>query len=263
VTPKRQPLPGILKGSLAWHLAGAAALAAVPSRWPWIVAAMVANHSVIALAGIIPRAQLFGPCQSRLDEYESTANSVALTFDDGPDPEVTPQVLKILKDHNVSATFFPIGRRASNHPELIKEIAEEGHTLENHSWSHSTGFFFHSPRRLAEEIDQSQDLLERLSGRRPVYFRAPAGIRGPLLQPMLIDRKIRLVAWRRRGFDTTDSNPERVLRRLTARLKSRDILLLHDGSSARDSEGHSVVLKALPRLLDALKARGLKPTPLI
>ncbi len=262
MTETNPRLPGLMKGSIAWHLAGAAALAAVPSRWPWVAAALVTNHALIALAGIMPRAQILGPCRSRLAPPKGTGGRVALTFDDGPDPEVTPAVLKILEDRGVAATFFPIGQRAANHPSLVKGIAAAGHSLGNHSWSHSPAFFFHSYTRLAEEIDRSQELLEALGGKWPTHFRAPAGIRGPFLQPMLERRSLCLTAWNRRGFDTTDTQPNRVLKRLTRRMGPGDILLLHDGSSARTSEGHAVILQVLPRLLDAIEARGLTPVVL-
>ncbi|MEN8163165.1 MAG: polysaccharide deacetylase family protein [Acidobacteriota bacterium] len=262
MTESTPRLPGLIKGSIAWHLIGAAALAAAPSRWPWVTTALVANHALIALAGIMPRAQILGPCRSRLAPPKSAGGRIALTFDDGPDPEVTPAVLKLLEDRGVAATFFPIGQRAANHPSLVERITAAGHSLGNHSWSHSPAFFFHSLPRLAEEIDRSQEFLEAHGGKRPVHFRAPAGIRGPFLQPMLERRGMDLTAWNRRGFDTTDTQPYRILKRLTRRLGPGDILLLHDGSSARASDGRPVVLQVLPRLLDAIEARGLTPVAL-
>lgn len=255
-------LSGLIKGSIAWHLAGAAALAAAPSLWPMVVSALIADHVLIALAGIVPRAQVFGPCLSRLTQAEGGNGRVALTFDDGPDPEVTPAVLEILKDRGVSATFFPIGRRAAAHPSLVEKISAAGHRLGNHSWSHSPTFFFHSIRRMTMEIDRSQELLEGLGSQRPTHFRAPAGVRGPFLQPILERRALSLTAWSARGYDTTDTNPSRVLKRLSSRLKPGAILLLHDGSSARAPDGRAVVLHVLPRLLDEFEARGLTPVAL-
>ena len=255
-------LPGLIKGSIAWHLAGATALAAAPSLWPMVVSALIADHALIALAGIVPRAQLFGPCLSRLKHPNGDDGRVALTFDDGPDPEVTPAVLEILQDRGVTATFFPIGRRAASHPSLVEKIAEAGHRLGNHSWNHSPTFFFHSTRKLNAEIDRSQELLETLGGRRPTHFRAPAGIRGPFLQAILERQGLVLTAWNARGYDTTDANPNRVLKRIIRRLEPGAILLLHDGSSARAPDGRAVVLHVLPRLLDELEARELTPVAL-
>jgi len=255
-------LPGLIKGSIAWHLAGAAALVAAPSLWPVVVSALIADHALIALAGIVPRAQVFGPCLSRLIQAEGADCRVALTFDDGPDPEVTPAVLEILEDRGVTATFFPIGRRAAIHPSLVEKITSAGHRLGNHSWTHSPAFFFHSIRRMTLEIDRSQELLETLGGVRPTHFRAPAGIRGPFLQSILERRGLVLTAWNARGYDTTDANPNRVLKRMIRHLEPGSILLLHDGSSARAPDGRAVVLHVLPRLLDELEARELKPVAL-
>lgn len=262
VTESPPGMPGLLKGSIAWHVAGAAALAASPSNWPWVAAAMVTNHALVALAGILPRAQILGPCRSRLAQGKGCDGQVALTFDDGPDPEVTPAVLKILHERGVRATFFPIGRRAATHPSLVEKIAESGHSLGNHSWSHSSAFFFYGNQKLAEEIDRSQEFLEAHGGFRPIHFRAPAGIRGPFLQPMLERRGLDLTAWSRRGFDTVDTRPGRVLNRLTRGLGSGDIVLLHDGSSARASDGSATVLNVLPGLLDTIEAQGLTPVAL-
>lgn len=262
MTESTAGMSGLLKGSIAWHVAGAAALAASPSFWPWVTAAMVTNHALVAMAGILPRAQILGPCRSRLQQGKGCRGQVALTFDDGPDPEVTPAVLKILHERGVTATFFPIGRKAAAHPSLIERIAESGHSLGNHSWSHSSAFFFHGNQRLTEEIDRSQEILEAHGGFRPIHFRAPAGIRGPFLQPMLERRGLELTAWSKRGFDTVDTRPARVLNRLTRGLGSGDIVLLHDGSSARTSDGSATVLNVLPRLLDTIEARDLRPVGL-
>lgn len=262
MTDSTTGVPRLLQGSIAWHVLAATALAASPSSWPWIAGALVTNHALIALAGIHPRAQLLGPCHSRLDRKQEPSGRVALTFDDGPDPEVTPAVLKILNERGVTATFFPIGRRAAAHPSLIEKISESGHLLGNHSWNHSSAFFFHTNQRLSEEIDRSQEFLEAHGGHKPVHFRAPAGIRGPFLQAMLEQRGMVLTAWNRRGFDTVDTHPVRVFNRLTRGLGSGDIVLLHDGSSARASDGSATVLNILPRLLDTIEAQGLTPVAL-
>ncbi len=249
-----RPAP-LIKISAGLHAAGVVALAARPRRWPLIAGTLILNHGALCAAGMLPRSRLLGANLSRL---ETGAGEVALTFDDGPDPDVTPGVLDRLEAYGARASFFPIGRRAERYPELVAEIVARGHRLENHTYRHSNLFAFSGLGNLGREIDRAQGCLERLGGRRPVYFRAPAGIRNPWLDLVLARRRMRLVSWTRRGFDTIDRRPRRVARRLLGGLAAGDILLLHDGNAARDRRRRPVVLEVLPRLLDALAENGLR-----
>jgi peptidoglycan/xylan/chitin deacetylase (PgdA/CDA1 family) len=224
-----------------------------------VAGALFADHLAIAGASIAPGSRLLGPNLTRLPEAAARRGEVALTFDDGPDPEVTPQVLELLARRGVLATFFCIGRRAAAHPGLAAEIVRRGHRVENHSYAHSSAFAWYLPAALRRDIHAAQETLQRTAGRRPRLFRAPAGIRSPLLERELVAAGLALASWSRRGFDTVSRRPERVLRRLLRNLAAGDVLLLHDGSAARDRRGTPVVLEVLPRLLDELAARGLRP----
>jgi peptidoglycan/xylan/chitin deacetylase (PgdA/CDA1 family) len=187
---------------------------------------------------------------------------VALTFDDGPDPEVTPRVLDMLEEADARATFFPVGEQADRFPDLIATAAESGHRLGNHTWSHPAGFWFLPPAALGREIDRAQELLTALGGVPPRWFRAPAGIRSPWLEPQLARRRLGLVSWTRRGFDTVTGDPDRVAERLGGGLAAGDVLVLHDRGASRSPSGRPVVLEVLPRLLERLVDRGLRPVPL-
>ncbi|MGB3564342.1 MAG: polysaccharide deacetylase family protein [Thermoanaerobaculia bacterium] len=257
-TPRSRPNT-LVVASVGIHLVCGMALVRRPTHWPVWLTVLLLDHAIVVGAGLAPRCRLLGPNLSQLPPADVSAGRVALTFDDGPDPEVTPQVLEILRQRRVPATFFCIGRRAAAHPAMVKAIAEGGHLIGNHSWSHSPAFWFSGPRKLARELDRTQELLESLAGQAPRYFRAPAGIRSPLLDPYLERRGLHLVSWTRRGFDTVTRSPSKVVDRLVDRLGAGDVLLLHDGSVARTRSGRPVVLEALPRLLDALDARELQP----
>src|ERR1035437_971187 len=89
---------------------------------------------------------------------------VALTFDDGPDPVTTPRVLDVLREKQVRATFFVVGKRAARHPELVRRALAEGHLVENHTWSHSPLFCFLTPGRLRAEIEKCAETLQRIGG---------------------------------------------------------------------------------------------------
>jgi peptidoglycan/xylan/chitin deacetylase (PgdA/CDA1 family) len=183
---------------------------------------------------------------------------VAITFDDGPDPEVTPRVLDLLDRYGVAASFFCIGARAVRFPDIGREIVRRGHVVENHSYHHCHRFALLGPASLRRELAEAQAVLTGLTGRRPRFFRAVAGLRNPFLEPALCRSGLRLVSWTRRGFDTLDRSPRRVAARLTKDLRAGDILVAHDGGSARTPSGVPVVLEVLPRVLDAVAERGLR-----
>jgi peptidoglycan/xylan/chitin deacetylase (PgdA/CDA1 family) len=256
--PRWRP-PPLLGLSAGLHAAAVTALAVSPAAWPWTVATLVLNHLGLCAAGMAPRSRLLGPNLSRLPEPLASQGRVAVTFDDGPDPEVTPRVLDLLGESGATATFFAIGRRADAHPGLVAEIARRGHRVENHTYRHAYTFAFHGPGTQGRDLDAAQDCVERITGRRPSYVRAPAGFRNPWLDLVLVRRGLRLVSWTRRGYDTVDADPRRVAGRLVKGLAAGDVLLLHDGSAARGADGRPVVLEALPRLLDAIAERGLRP----
>ena len=117
-------------------------------------------------------------------------------------------------------------------------------------------------RGFVRELRLAQETLTRITGRAPQFFRAPAGLRSPLLDPALNRTGLQLSAWTRRGFDTVDHDADKVARRLLRKLGAGDILLLHDGNAARTARGVPVILEVLPRVLDAIRAAGLQPVTL-
>ena len=122
------------------HVAALATLVASPRSWRLATSAIVANHIAIGVAGMFPRCGWLGPNVTRLPDARARDGLVALTFDDGPDPEVTPEVLGLLERADARATFFCIGRRAERHPEIIAEIRVRGHGVENHTYTHPNSF---------------------------------------------------------------------------------------------------------------------------
>jgi peptidoglycan/xylan/chitin deacetylase (PgdA/CDA1 family) len=252
----------LVRVSLGLHAGGVAALALAPRAWPLVVGTLVADHLAVVSAGLWPRGTLLGPTLVRLLPAARARREIALTFDDGPDPATTLRVLDLLDARGARSTFFCIGRRVEAHPDLAAEIARRGHLVENHSHRHRNGFWFLPPAMLRDEIERAQEAIATATGRAPRLFRAPAGIRSPLLEPALARAGLDLAAWTRRGFDTVTGDAGRVLARLVRGLAPGDILLLHDGSSARATSGGPVILEVLPRLLDAVEAAGLNPVPL-
>lgn len=193
---------------------------------------------------------------TRLDDAAARRGEIWITIDDGPDPAVTPQVLKILEAHGAQASFFCIGQRVTQYASLAREIVAAGHAIENHSERHVHYFSVMGPSSMRDEVARAQESIENVTGKRPRYFRAPAGLRNPFLDYVLHKQGLRLASWTRRGFDTRESDAKVILRRLTKNLAGGDILLLHDGHAARTAN-QAVILDVLPRLLDEIAAHKL------
>lgn len=256
-----RPAP-VVRLSVWWHVAGIIALVALPSWWPWIVGALAANHVLLILAVMWPRGNWLGPNLVRLPAAAAARGEICLTFDDGPDPLVTPQVLELLDRYQAKASFFCIGEKAAAFPATVREIARRGHSVENHSHVHSFAFSLYGMGGLRREIETAQATIAGITGRAPRFFRAPAGFRSVLLDPVLGRCGMRYVSWTRRGYDAVHRDPAQVLRRLARGLAAGDVLVLHDGAQTRTHAGESVVLAVLPALLDQLAARGLKSVSL-
>ena len=260
--PQRWSPSAFLRGSVLLHAGAALGVALWPAYWPYGLALLVANHALLTLAGLLPRSRLLGPNLTRLPAAAAGRGEVALTFDDGPNRAITPQVLDLLDGAGARATFFCVGRTLASQPDLAREIVRRSHLIENHTASHPHAFATYGWRRMAAEVTEGQCLIAQTIGRAPRFFRAVAGLRNPLLDPLLARQQLRLATWTRRGYDTRCRDPQKVLRRLTHKLAAGDILLLHDGSCARTTAGEPVVLAVLPPLLAELKARGLRPVTL-
>lgn len=258
--PRRWVPSPAISASLAVHALAGAALIVRPQAWPLTLGGVLADHLLLMGAGLWPRSRLLGPNWTRLPATHQ--QHVAITLDDGPDPRVTPQVLSILERWGVSATFFCIGSRVDRHRELAREITQRGHTIENHGYRHSAAFSLLGAAALRADIERAQEAIGTAVGIAPIFFRAPAGLRSPLLEPVLARLGLHLASWSRRGFDTRNRDPQRVLQRLTRHPSGGQILLLHDGHAARTANGTPLVVAVLPALLQNLRERSLTPITL-
>jgi peptidoglycan/xylan/chitin deacetylase (PgdA/CDA1 family) len=247
-----KPAP-LVQGSLGLHALAAAGL--FTPAWPWSVGALVADHALITFAGLWPRSPWLGPNLTHLPRH---LPQVAITIDDGPDPDVTPAVLDLLDERQAVATFFCIGAQVQRHPALAREIVRRGHAIGNHSQHHRHHFSLMAPAQIRREIGAAQDSIAQATGVAPAWFRAPAGLRNVFLDPVLHELGLRLASWTRRGFDTRTGDAALVLRRLTRQLAAGDILLLHDHHAALTPAGRPVLLDVLPGLLQAVQDQGLQ-----
>jgi len=183
---------------------------------------------------------------------------VALSFDDGPDPAVTPDVLDALARHGARATFFSVGRLVEAWPELARRVAAEGHELGNHSWRHSRWEPFSTPRAQIAEMERGARAIAAIvgNGAAPLY-RAPFGVKSPPFVVAAHTKRLTMVAWSVHGRDTGGADAEQIAARVLCRVRPGDIVLLHDGHD-RPGEHRTACADAVRRILAGLRERKLE-----
>lgn len=247
----------LMRSTFTIGMIAAILILAVTKRWEIALSLVLGNFILVGLLVLCPRCMFLGNNIVRLPPPSIDRGEVALTFDDGPDVRVTPLVLELLDRFKVKASFFCIGEKASAHPELLAEIIQRGHSVENHTYHHCNLFAFYSPSALKKEIISTQKTFSK-NGIKARFFRSPMGFRSPLLDGVLRDCQLEHVAWTRRGFDTVWKKADAVFLRLARNLSAGDVLMLHDGGSALTSEGQPVVVAVLPELLKRCADLGLR-----
>jgi peptidoglycan/xylan/chitin deacetylase (PgdA/CDA1 family) len=222
--------------------------------WIIVICALClgALFGLYVYAWSIPTLQLFAPAILR---GPADGNRIALTFDDGPCSGYTEPILDILCRHEVKATFFVCGQNVERSPDLLRRVQAEGHAIGNHGYSHPFPFF-RSRAFFAREIDITQEAIEKITGKRPRFFRPPYGARWLGLQPVLQARGLSLVNWSDTGYDWK-LDTEGIVRETLKTLGPGSIILLHDGRRTYPPESvdRSPTVKALPTILEgAMKA---------
>ncbi|ACT93210.1 polysaccharide deacetylase family protein [Dyadobacter fermentans] len=221
----------------------------------WIVLAAIALLFVSVTA--------YGSAQIQANYFLKSINrgkirAISLTFDDGPDPDSTPRILDTLLENNLKATFFVIGRKAVSHPELLRRIVEEGHTIANHSYSHHYLIALFSTQKLQTDIQRCNDAIRDITGHVPLFFRPPFGVTNPRYAAVLKDLQMQSIGWSLRSMDTRAKNKYQLIRKIISKLKAKDIVLLHDhlpltADTLPDIIGHcremGIKIEPLPRLI--------------
>jgi peptidoglycan/xylan/chitin deacetylase (PgdA/CDA1 family) len=246
-----------------WAYAGAGislGAAAVASGAAPLVTSLLGlvGYFVVGTLGVFwPEYGMYG----RLLWHGPPRAEVALTFDDGPCPQTTPRVLELLAAAGVHATFFVVGRKAEQHPELVRDIALAGHQVELHGFEHDRLFSLRLGAHVARDIRRTQDVIERAGVPRPMLFRAPIGFVSHLTVDGAREAGVTLVGCSARALDGfRGAAPDKVAARLTRALAPGALLAMHDASERDDYVPASIA--ALPRVLEALRERGLRPVTL-
>src|SRR5215472_6242652 len=189
------------------------------------------------------------------------ARGVALTFDDGPDPESTPTVLEALQTANARATFFVIARKAEAHAELVREIVRRGHTVGLHSYAHDRLFALRPAARVRADLERGLAVLETITGVRPQLFRPPIGHTNPTIARVVDQLDLTVIGWSVSGRDgVLRAKPEAVVKRVRHGLRDGAIVLLHDAAERGGRVPAGV--RALGKVLGAIEEARLRVVPL-
>jgi peptidoglycan-N-acetylglucosamine deacetylase len=224
------------------------------------VAALAAG--ITTYAAVYPRSQLFGTAICRTP----APPLLALTFDDGPNPTITPVLLDLLDKYNAKATFFMIGRFVRQCPELARDVAVRGHLIGNHTQTHPNLFWL-SPRAVRNELQQCQSVLQDAVGAAAKVFRPPFGLRNPWVVSAARELRMQTVMWTLLPGDWREKSVEWLTGRMhpiadkaqnMANCSSGDVLCLHDGAHRQLNGDRSRTIKALEYCLPRWRDLGLK-----
>jgi peptidoglycan/xylan/chitin deacetylase (PgdA/CDA1 family) len=203
-------------------------------------------------AACVPSAQLFG----RTIRHTENPNTIALTFDDGPNPAITPALLDLLASHSIHATFFLVGKYVRAFPELALEISQRGHTIGNHTDTHPALPFL-SAKKISEELIRCDQAIDSATHTTPRWMRPPYGFRSPFLNGVVERRNgAGVVMWSRLARDWKPQPADRVTQRLHA-VRGGDIVLLHDGDHRAPGGDRRHTVKALAEWIPRWKDKGL------
>jgi peptidoglycan/xylan/chitin deacetylase (PgdA/CDA1 family) len=184
---------------------------------------------------------------------------VALTFDDGPNLGSSEKIMAILDAHGIKGTFFEVGKAIDAAPQITRALYADGQLLGNHSYEHDQWRWL-DPRY--PELQRTQDAFERAIGTCPVLYRPPHGDRTPFLARVVRDHHMHMVLWSASAGDWATDDAQLVARRILSKARPGAILLLHDGLDGNPAADRSVLVRALPLIIDGLRAKGLSPVRL-
>jgi peptidoglycan-N-acetylglucosamine deacetylase len=164
-----------------------------------------------------------------ISKIKTQKKIIAITFDDGPSA-YTPTILEVLKNNNAKASFFCVGKNILDKPEIVANIIEDGHIIGNHTFSHSRDFGFKSSKTILQEIEKTNEIILKLTGSLPKYFRPPFGVTNPNVSKAIEKSTLQLIGWNIRSFDTVTESETKIYNRIIRQIKPGSIILLHDTS---------------------------------
>lgn len=191
----------------------------------WYVLPVILFLSLVVLGSFLIQWKFF--IESK-NHGASKGNKISLTFDDGPHEVYTRKVLDILDKYNAKATFFCIGEKLQKSPALANEIINRGHSIGNHSYRHQYNFPMFTTKKIIDEIEKTNAVIEIVAGIKANLFRPPFGVTNPRIARAIKQFQMEVIGWNVRSYDTVDNDTEKVVKRVTKKLKAGGIVLLHD-----------------------------------
>ncbi len=211
---------------------------------------------LIIIQGIFsPKSQLFGKAYWHKNTHEKV---VALTFDDGPNEPYTSEILDILNQYNIKATFFVIGKNAEYYPEIVRQIYNSGNVVASHSYSHLGNLSIEDKQDVTGEIDNAQSTIYQIIGKYPHLFRPPHGYKGPILLGELKKKQLAVVEWSDMTNDWKQPGVKKIVQNIVKHAKPGGIIVLHDGDKTNHNSSRMQEIEALPQIIDKLEAEGYK-----
>jgi peptidoglycan/xylan/chitin deacetylase (PgdA/CDA1 family) len=195
-------------------------------------------------------------CQGVYFKGQTEEKVVALTFDDGPDPIYTPRVLDILDRFEVRATFFMIGQQAQTYPDWVRRVRSRGHQIGNHSFRHLFYLSWLSPDRIRAEIGATQEVLYRINGEYPRYFRSPLGWVSNDLIAVCRELNLPIINGSVKAGDVSLPGTEQIIETVLSSVRNGDIIILHDAGGVGPYRDRTQTLEALPVIIEKLKNSG-------
>lgn len=220
----------------------------------WLAMLGIIAGFFLTATAVMPDNRFYGPAFS---EVKTSQKMVALTFDDGPYPPYTEQVLDVLREYKVPATFFVIGRNAEKHPELVRRIVAEGHQIGNHTYNH-VDLLKTNRRGIADEIDRTNRLLQTITGDMPHVVRPPHGFRDSVVIDAMTERKLKVVEWSVSSRDWTNPGVDAIVRRTIGKVRNGSVILLHDGDGVAQSASRAQTVEAARQIIRELLAQGYR-----
>lgn len=194
--------------------------------WYFYIAAILIHLGIIAFAASNIQLNFF--LKAFNSKHQPAEKTICLTFDDGPDPSYTVQILDVLKQFNTKAAFFVIGHKIKGNEHILIQMHEEGHLIGNHSFSHSNLFPMKSAGKIVEELNHTSNLIQKATGHFPQSFRPPFGVTNPNIARAIKQLAWNTLGWNIRSLDTKRRSPEVTLKRVIKQCKPGSVVLFHD-----------------------------------
>ena len=206
----------------------------------------------LTLSAVLPGNRVFGTVVS---EGNSDRKIVALTFDDGPYPPYTGQLLDLLQELQVPATFFVLGQNVEKHPELVRRIADDGHQIGNHTYTHRDLLKLERSE-IVEEIERTERAIAAITGQAPRIVRTPHGFRDPVVMEVLNEYKLKVVDWSVMSRDWTNPGVDAIVERTVSKVKNGSVVLLHDGDGVANAASRAQTIEATRHIVQQLRSQG-------